>query len=88
MKGRFLLINGNHIPKESFLSRRADIVEKYKAGSYLKNPNQAGPANPLTDPAGMEVMLEGMKKNMAGIIPQTLIFGWVNFFFSGFVLST
>jgi hypothetical protein len=34
----------------------------------------------------MEMMMDGLKKNMAMIIPQTIIMGWVNFFFSGFVL--
>ncbi|CAG8824263.1 13270_t:CDS:2, partial [Racocetra persica] len=41
---------------------------------YLKNPammNQT--VNPMTDPAGMEMMMEGMKKNFLMIIPQTII---------------
>jgi hypothetical protein len=28
-----------------------------------------------------------MKGNMAMIVPQTLIMGWINAFFSGFVIS-
>ncbi|KAJ3065078.1 ER membrane complex subunit 3 [Quaeritorhiza haematococci] len=40
----------------------------------------------MADPAGMEAMMEGMKKNFAMIIPQTVIMSWITFFFSGFVL--
>ncbi|RKO95023.1 DUF850-domain-containing protein, partial [Caulochytrium protostelioides] len=30
--------------------------------------------------------MDGLKKNMVMLIPQTLIMSWINFFFSGFVL--
>ena len=42
----------------------------------------------MTDPAAMEGMMGMMKGNMAMIVPQTLIMGWINAFFSGFVIST
>ena len=67
------------------------LSAQYEEGAYLKNgpdATAAGPPNPLSDPAGMEVMMEGMKKNMMMIIPQTVIMGFINYFFSGFVLST
>lgn len=41
----------------------------------------------MQDPAYVETMMDGMKKNMMNIIPQTVIMGWINFFFSGFVLG-
>jgi hypothetical protein len=41
----------------------------------------------LTDPAMMEGMMGGMKNQFVTMVPQMLIMGWVNFFFSGFVLS-
>ena len=79
---------GNHIPNNSFLIRKTFLSAAYKKGDYLKNPALANQVvNPMTDPAGMEMMMEGMKKNFAMIIPQTIIMGWINFFFSGFVLS-
>lgn len=30
-------------------------------------------------------MMEMMKKNMAGMVPQMIIMGWVTYFFNGFV---
>lgn len=40
----------------------------------------------MTDPAAMEGMMGMMKGNMTMIVPQTLIMGWINAFFSGFVV--
>jgi hypothetical protein len=42
--------------------------------------------NPLSDPAQMEGMMEQAKKSIVMMVPQTLIMGWINMFFSGFVL--
>ena len=56
---------------------------------FLKDPENRGKpaANPITDPAAMEGMMGMMKGNMAMMIPQTLIMGWINAFFAGFVIS-
>ena len=40
----------------------------------------------MTDPAMMEGMMGAMKGNVAMMVPQTLIMGWINAFFAGFVL--
>jgi ER membrane protein complex subunit 3 len=40
----------------------------------------------MTDPAAMEGMMGAMKGNMAMMIPQTLIMGWINAFFAGYVI--
>ena len=65
-------------------------MSAYKDGVFLKDPENRGkPAgNPMTDPAAMENMMGMMKGNMAMMIPQTLIMGWINAFFAGFVIST
>lgn len=62
----------------------------FQKGEYLKDPENRGkgPANPLTDPGGMDQMMNMMKGNMVMFIPQTVIMAWINFFFSGFVLRT
>ena len=64
------------------------------AGTFLKDgPPKPGaeqstrPANPLSDPASMDGMMDGMKKQMVMMVPQMVIMGWINFFFQGFVLS-
>lgn len=45
---------------------------------------QAAAAAMFSDP---NVAMDMMKKNLSMIIPQTAIFAWVNFFFSGFVAA-
>lgn len=63
-------------------------------GDFLKNKSdkkdkKSGemPPNPMGDPQQMDVMMEGMKKNLAMMIPQMIMMGWINYFFSGFVLG-
>ncbi|KAJ3147260.1 ER membrane complex subunit 3 [Irineochytrium annulatum] len=88
MRSRLLRGDGNiEIPSSGFTNRRAFLSLAFEENQYLKNPESAGaPANPMTDPGSMDMMMDGMKKNMAMIIPQTLIMSWITFFFSGFVL--
>ena len=64
-------------------------MQNYKDGNFLKDPENRGKpqGNPMTDPAAMEGMMGMMKGNMAMMIPQTLIMGWINAFFAGFVIS-
>ena len=77
------------LPPAAFQARRDYLVAAYQSGAFLKDPESAGKpaANPMTDPAGMEAMMGMMKGNMAMMIPQTLIMGWINAFFAGFVIS-
>lgn len=86
-------MNHTYLSPSSFLARRAYIIDALSSGSYLaEKSNEDGsvekkPANPLTDPGAMDGMMEQMKKSMVMMVPQTVIMGWINFFFSGFVLS-
>jgi hypothetical protein len=76
--------NGNFITEQGFAARREYLSDSFSKGTYLKAPTSNQAANPM-DPAGMELMMDMMKKNMAMIVPQTLIMNWVIYFFSGFV---
>jgi len=80
-----------HIPYASFKSRQSYLVQAFSQGNFLAKPPQQNTTGQPEfgtppDPANMEVMMDGMKKNMMMIIPQTVIMGWINFFFSGFLL--
>lgn len=87
-RAQLLRQNANHIPRSAFENRKKFMQAAFQKGEYLKDPEHRGqpPANPLTDPGGMDQMMNMMKGNMVMFIPQTVIMGWINFFFSGFVL--
>jgi predicted lipid-binding transport protein (Tim44 family) len=89
LRGINLRTNANVISPASFQARKDYLVNAYERGDFLKDPDKKGQAaaNPMTDPAAMEGMMGMMKGNMAMMIPQTLIMGWINAFFSGFVIS-
>ena len=89
LHGINLRTNYSSISLSSFLARKNNLVAAFKNGEFLKDPDARGkPAgNPMTDPAAMEGMMGMMKGNMAMMIPQTLIMGWINAFFAGFVIS-
>jgi ER membrane protein complex subunit 3 len=69
------------------MMRKSYYCTKIEKGEFLKHPGPRRPLNPMLDPAGMEVMLEGMKRNMFNIVPQTVLMAWISYFFSGFLLS-
>jgi hypothetical protein len=90
MRGMNLRNNGSAVlSPAAFEARKSYLVNGYKNGSFLKSgPEGRGQAapNPMTDPAAMDGMMNMMKGNMAMMIPQTLIMGWINAFFAGFVI--
>lgn len=89
VRGVNLRTNANVLSPASFAARKATMVQAYQEGKFLAEPDMRGKArpNPMSDPAAMEGMMGMMKGNMAMMVPQTLIMGWINAFFSGFVIS-
>lgn len=95
VRGQLLGKNGRHLTRKEFEARREALMEAYKEGRYLsKQKDQSGkeggpqdaPPNPL-DPAAMDGMLGMLKKQAVMFVPQSILMGWINLFFSGFVLS-
>lgn len=89
VRGINLRTNANVLSPSSFQARKAYMVSAYQEGKFLADPDARGKPrpNPMSDPAAMEGMMAGMKGNFAMMVPQTLIMGWINAFFSGFVIS-
>ncbi|TIA74421.1 hypothetical protein E3P92_01281 [Wallemia ichthyophaga] len=91
MRSAMLRKNGGVLTPTAFFKRKQFLIEAFKQGSYLKQAppkegEQQHPPNPLNDPEQMDSMMDGMKKQMVMFIPQTVIMGWINSFFSGFIL--
>lgn len=88
VRGVNLRTNANVLSPASFAARKDTMVQAYKDGKFLAEPDMRGKSrpNPMSDPAAMEGMMGMMKGNMAMMVPQTLIMGWINAFFSGFVI--
>lgn len=90
MRSNVLRGNNQHIPAFAFEMKKKFLIDAFSADVYLKDPESKGkpPVNPMTDPAGMETMMNMMKGNMATMVPQMGLMAWINFFFSGFILRT
>lgn len=97
LRGQLLRGNGRHLCVTEYAARREYLMEAYSEGFYLsKKKSMAGDEdgvgqpevapNPL-DPAAMDGMIGMLKKQAVMFIPQSILMGWINLFFSGFVLS-
>ncbi|PVU88610.1 hypothetical protein BB559_005495 [Furculomyces boomerangus] len=88
-RATFLVQNSGNIPQTSFQQRAKGFSKALESGEYLEFPDkkEMGTPNPMADPKVLESMIDGIKSQMMGIIPQTLIMGWIQFFFSGFILT-
>ncbi|KAK5126994.1 hypothetical protein LTR85_008353 [Meristemomyces frigidus] len=89
MRAQTLRVNHQQISKSAFERRKEVFIEGAKEGRYLAEGPESrgkGKPNPLSDPAMMEGMMGMMKGNVAMMVPQSLIMGWINAFFSGYVI--
>ncbi|OVF09483.1 putative ER membrane protein complex subunit [Clavispora lusitaniae] len=80
--------NFNVLNAEEFEARRNYFIEKLKSTEYyakIEDPN-AGPQNPFGDAATSDALMNMAKGNLMSYVPQTLIMGWVNFFFAGSIV--
>ena len=84
-----LRANYAQVSKSSFDKRKEYFIEGVKEGKFLADPENRGKGkpNPMSDPAMMDGMMGMMKGQVAMMVPQSLIMGWINAFFSGYVIS-
>ncbi|EFJ16068.1 hypothetical protein SELMODRAFT_179181 [Selaginella moellendorffii] len=85
LRARYLRAAANYIPAKSFRMRKSYFNNEENGLLHVpKGQGQNVQAQMLSDP---NMAMDMMKKNLSMIIPQTLTFAWVNFFFSGFVTA-
>eukprot|EP00475_Leptophrys_vorax_P006949 TRINITY_DN14359_c0_g1_i1.p1 TRINITY_DN14359_c0_g1~~TRINITY_DN14359_c0_g1_i1.p1 ORF type:complete len:252 (+),score=32.08 TRINITY_DN14359_c0_g1_i1:138-893(+) len=73
------------IPARSFSARRQYMCNEDDGLLHVPKGQASNPSAAMfSDP---NVAMDMMKKNLGMIVPQTLTFAWVNFFFSGFVAA-
>lgn len=67
------------------------LISELSTSNFHADPNKSNSKNeqeqlnPL-DPSNNEALMQMAKGNLLNYIPQTLIMGWVNYFFAGFVI--
>eukprot|EP00243_Klebsormidium_subtile_P002056 TRINITY_DN1389_c0_g1_i1.p1 TRINITY_DN1389_c0_g1~~TRINITY_DN1389_c0_g1_i1.p1 ORF type:complete len:256 (+),score=48.25 TRINITY_DN1389_c0_g1_i1:250-1017(+) len=85
MRARFLRANAGYIPATSFRMRRAYFNNK-ETGLLVQQKKDApnAGAQMMQDPSFAVNM---MKNNLSYMLPQSLTFAWISFFFSGFVAA-
>ncbi|GJP66105.1 hypothetical protein CLOP_g23024, partial [Closterium sp. NIES-67] len=85
IRARNLRGAGGFIPARSFTQRRHLFCNEENGLLHVPKGQGGNPqAAMFSDP---NVAMDMMKKNLSMIIPQSLTFAWVNFFFSGFVAA-
>lgn len=81
-RGQILRANANYLTRAAFDDRKAHLQACYTSGAYLSTPPavegaekeaSAAPANPMGDPAQMDVMMSGLKQQMIMMVPQTIL---------------
>jgi hypothetical protein len=89
LRAQNLRLNYPQLSQPAFARRKEAFIAGAKEGKFLADPDARGKArpNPMSDPAMMEGMMGMMKGNVAMMVPQSLIMGWINAFFSGYVIS-
>lgn len=82
-----LRINCEVLTSDELESRRTYFTEKLSGLEFCaKTETESAPLNPLADAATNDALMNMAKGNLIGYIPQTLIMGWVNYFFAGLVV--
>lgn len=85
IRARNLRAAANFIPAKSFRARKVYYNNEENGLLHVpKGQSQNAQAQMFSDP---NMAMDMMKNNLSMIIPQTLTFAWVNFFFSGFVAA-
>ncbi|GAA5923669.1 ER membrane complex subunit EMC3 [Sporobolomyces koalae] len=99
-RGQIFRANHSNLPRAESEAIKAHLVASYISGAYLKSSTPTADSkgkedkrkqdsdvpNPL-DPAQMDGLMDMVKKQAVGFLPQTILMYYINSFFSGFLLT-
>lgn len=80
-------LNNHLLSEEEMDTRRAYYMETLSGTEFhatVEDPTV--PLNPFTDASTNDALMNMAKGNIMSYVPQTLIMGWVNYFFAGSVV--
>ncbi|XP_007574489.1 PREDICTED: ER membrane protein complex subunit 3-like [Poecilia mexicana] len=83
LRSRVLRENGKYIPRQSFFMRK-HYFNDAETGFFKRVKRKVVPKNPMTDTSMLTDMMKG---NLTNVLPMILIGGWINWAFSGFVIT-
>ncbi|OBA19447.1 transmembrane protein [Metschnikowia bicuspidata var. bicuspidata NRRL YB-4993] len=79
--------NAGILTSSEFETRQQYLIKSLRSTDFwekVEEPNKL--ANPLVDPTTNDALMNMAKGNIMSYVPQTLIMGWVNYFFVGSVV--
>jgi len=82
LRSQILFRNNAYIPASSFQQRKQ--VFNSRNGGLLHEKVENNPLAQMSDPTQMMDMMKG---NMAGLVPNLLMLGFISYFFAGFVIA-
>ncbi|CAL8279362.1 unnamed protein product [Boreogadus saida] len=83
LRSRILRENGKYIPRQSFAMRKFYFNDT-ETGFFKTVKRKVVAKNPMTDTSMLTDMMKG---NLTNVLPMILIGGWINWAFSGFVIT-
>ncbi|AWP09987.1 Hypothetical protein SMAX5B_014884 [Scophthalmus maximus] len=83
LRSRILRENGKYIPRQSFAMRK-HYFNDAETGFFKTVKRKVVPKNPMTDTSMLTDMMKG---NLTNVLPMIVIGGWINWAFSGFVIT-
>lgn len=79
--------NNSVLNDTDFEIRKKYFIATLKSDEFIaKKPNSNGADDPMAAFGSNEALMQMAKGNLMSYIPQTVIMGWVNYFFAGFVV--
>ncbi|EMG47292.1 hypothetical protein G210_2406 [Candida maltosa Xu316] len=78
--------NNRVLSSQDFEIRKNYFIDKLNSNDFIAKVTTNDDPLSALDPSSNEALMNMAKGNLLNYIPQTVIMGWVNYFFAGFVI--